>query len=258
MPLSALSKQAFTGLPEELDVLQRFVASLPFSDVSVTAYLHLGYKDRWEPVTAQAAEIVERLCDKANAWAVERDAERHAARARALPVHWPICATLNGREHPEIALSIPVRQMGPAGGGPAAEAHGRFEDLDGLRDFLRRVMFGLPPGRSLEVRDENAPRRHLPASVAKRQVIEIVRDLAEEDAGFARLVAPVLEEFSGSLGYTSGNPLEVHVVLEEGKIDLACSHVCHIGSLEEFDALAQVVAAIRAQPTAAQPPQAGS
>lgn len=78
----------------------------------------------------------------------------------------------------------------------------RFADIEGLRAFLRRILFGLPPGRSMEPRESSAPRRHVPASVAKRYVIEIVRDLGEEDESFARLVVPVLEEFTGSLART--------------------------------------------------------
>jgi hypothetical protein len=35
--------------------------------------------------------------------------------------------------------------------------------------------------------------------VAKRNAIEVMRDLAVEDAAFARLVAPLFGEFTGSL-----------------------------------------------------------
>ena len=41
--------------------------------------------------------------------------------------------------------------------------------------------------------------RHVPASVAKRNVIEVVKDLGLEDEAFAKLVAPVLQEFTGSM-----------------------------------------------------------
>ena len=37
------------------------------------------------------------------------------------------------------------------------------------------------------------------ASVVKRNVVELVRDLGLEDAAFAALVTPVLQEFTGSL-----------------------------------------------------------
>lgn len=78
---------------------------------------------------------------------------------------------------------------------PATE---RFEDVEALRAFLRRVLFGLPPGR-MERREDGAPRRHVPASAAKRNVVEVMRDLGVEDGAFARVIAPVLGEFTGSL-----------------------------------------------------------
>lgn len=76
---------------------------------------------------------------------------------------------------------------------------GRFADMEALRAFLRYVLFGLPGGRAAEGRDEALARRRVPASAAKRHVIEVVRDLAVEDAAFAQLVAPVLSELTGSV-----------------------------------------------------------
>jgi hypothetical protein len=77
------------------------------------------------------------------------------------------------------------------------EDAGRFEDVQALRALLRRLLFTVPPGRSMEQGDARA--RRLPASVAKRHVIEIVRDLGTSDVAFAQLVAPVLGEFTGSM-----------------------------------------------------------
>jgi hypothetical protein len=76
----------------------------------------------------------------------------------------------------------------------------RFESADALRLFLRTVMFGLPPGRMerRDLADDAVPDRALPASVAKRRLLGVVRDLAIEDAAFARIVLPVLEEFMHS------------------------------------------------------------
>ena len=82
---------------------------------------------------------------------------------------------------------------------PGGDYAGKFNDVDALRDFLRRILFGLPPGRSMEPKDDVNVRRHLPANVAKRNAIEVVRDLALEDEAFARVVAPVLGEFTGSI-----------------------------------------------------------
>ncbi len=95
------------------------------------------------------------------------------------------------------------RQL-PAGWKPKGKSLGEipptepFADVDALRDFLRRVMFGIAPGR-MERRDDNRPRRHVTASEAKRNVVEVMRDLGMEDGAFARVVAPVLGECTGSL-----------------------------------------------------------
>jgi hypothetical protein len=85
-----------------------------------------------------------------------------------------------------------------------------FRDLKALQQFVRDVLFGLPPGR-LEKRDDkpaddgakakggkkskSMPERPLPASVAKARLIETLRTLALEEREFAAAVAPVLGEF---------------------------------------------------------------
>jgi len=87
----------------------------------------------------------------------------------------------------------------PNGKGTPLDAPIPFEDDDALRDFLRRILYGLPPGRSMDPTEEVKTRRRIPASVAKRNVIEIVRDMGLQEGDFARLVAPVLREFTASL-----------------------------------------------------------
>lgn len=94
-----------------------------------------------------------------------------------------------------------------------------FKDLTALRQFVRDVLFGLPPGR-MEKRDaapepskpskdasgkgakagkaKALPERPLAASVAKQRLIETLRELAIEDREFAAAVAPVLGEFAHS------------------------------------------------------------
>ncbi|WP_224368584.1 hypothetical protein [Hyalangium versicolor] len=81
---------------------------------------------------------------------------------------------------------------------PALSGTERFANVEALRTFVRRMLFGLPPGRSKEGR-EGMVQRRLSASTAKRRIIELVRDLGLEDQAFARVVAPVLNEFTGSL-----------------------------------------------------------
>lgn len=80
---------------------------------------------------------------------------------------------------------------------PAADE--RFETGEALRQFLRTVMFGLPPGR-MERREPIAglPTRHLSASEGKRRLVEVVRDLAVEDREFADVAVTVLDEFMRS------------------------------------------------------------
>jgi hypothetical protein len=78
----------------------------------------------------------------------------------------------------------------------------RFADLTALRQFARTALFGLPPGRIGErdpiVPGAPAPERPLPASLAKKRLIEAMRDLGLEDVEFARAIAPVLGEFTSS------------------------------------------------------------
>jgi hypothetical protein len=75
---------------------------------------------------------------------------------------------------------------------------GPFEDVEALRNLLRRVLFLLPPPRPPDSGD-GARTKRLPSGIAKQRVIELVRDFGLRDAGFARLVAPVLGEFTGSI-----------------------------------------------------------
>jgi hypothetical protein len=46
---------------------------------------------------------------------------------------------------------------------------------------------------------DQARAKKLSASVAKRHVIEVVRDLGVADKEFAEIIAPVLGEFTGSI-----------------------------------------------------------
>ena len=86
--------------------------------------------------------------------------------------------------------------------GEASAAQRRFDTGEALREFLRAVMFGLPPGRMerREHQGDELPDRPLPASVAKARLVEVVRDFAVEDREFAALVLPVLGSFAHSEG----------------------------------------------------------
>ena len=74
-------------------------------------------------------------------------------------------------------------------------------EVEALRHFARTVLFGLPPGR-LGEREPLAgvkPERPLPASVAKRRLLEALRDLAVADVGFAAVMTPVIAEIAASV-----------------------------------------------------------
>ncbi len=73
-----------------------------------------------------------------------------------------------------------------------------FEDRAALELFVRRILFGLPPGRMERRGDDALKQRPIPASVAKRRLIEVVRDLAMENAEFAALAAAPLTSFAHS------------------------------------------------------------
>ncbi len=100
-------------------------------------------------------------------------------------------------------LSIPATwkpAKGPGTGRIASpEAGESFESGEALRQFLRTVLFGLPPGRN-ERREaiEGLPTRQLSASESKRRLIEVIRDLAIEEREFAPIAIPVLDEFMHS------------------------------------------------------------
>ena len=72
----------------------------------------------------------------------------------------------------------------------------------GLWYFLRRTLFEIPPARPEKGQepDEGEKLKPLPARRAKLSLIETMRDLALEDADFARGVLPLMEEFMSSRG----------------------------------------------------------
>ena len=140
-----------------------------------------------------ALTLIRRLYDRVGgaerlAWLMEspeRDVRLFAVRLfwdRHRPKPWP-------SDH------VPRKNVGVAIGTQ------RFADLPALRQFARVVLFGLPPGRvgARDVVEGGAvPERALPASVAKRRLIEAMRDIGLEDVEFARAIAPVLGEFTES------------------------------------------------------------
>ncbi|HEY8376972.1 MAG TPA: hypothetical protein VIK91_10810 [Nannocystis sp.] len=103
----------------------------------------------------------------------------------------------------------------PEGPGAPARPAGLPADGEALRDFMRRLLFTIPPAKpSSEAKQADAegvigPTEHvpkarklrpLPARKAKLALVEAMRDLAEADRAFAALAGPVLVEFMGSRG----------------------------------------------------------
>ena len=90
------------------------------------------------------------------------------------------------------------------GTGPAARPEQRPSAPKDLWYFLRRTLFEIPPpGPRSARRPATSPAsslKPLAARKAKLALIETMRDLALEDAEFARGVLPLMEEFMVSRG----------------------------------------------------------
>lgn len=165
-------------LPEELDAAQIFSMTESRSrssrDVAIELirkhYARIGGKERlgW---LMQSADREVRFFAVRLLW------EKH--RPRGVPSEWA-----------PRGLARETKLRKPEDAGP-------FDDAEALRDLLRRLLMTIPPGRSME-QLEGARTKKLSASAAKRNLVELVRDLGVADAAFAALVAPVLEEQTGS------------------------------------------------------------
>jgi hypothetical protein len=113
-------------------------------------------------------------------------------------------------------LVPPASTIGPAAKKAATEPEPRGpgvphrpEKLPGqpqsLAAFLRRVLFEIPPGpppKSADAPEATQRLKPLPARRAKLELVEVMRDLALEDAEFAAGIMPLLEEFMTSRGHS--------------------------------------------------------
>jgi hypothetical protein len=123
--------------------------------------------------------------------------------------------TLSWKPAPPPAATVGKKVEAPPaaekGGAPARPARRPATDT-ALAEFLRRVLFTVPPGRlpkgSVMAAATPAPgataeakkRRPTPARQAKLELVETLRDLAVEDAALAAVIAPLLREFIVSRG----------------------------------------------------------
>lgn len=125
----------------------------------------------------------------------------HLYRDRGITGHWkpaapPEPTVTKGKRRKKKAEAKAKAEEAEAG--PPARPANPPAEAEDLRAFLRRTLFGLPPGQKL---GKDQPRlRPMPASRAKRALVEVVRDLALEDAEFAARLAPPLSEFLRSRG----------------------------------------------------------
>jgi len=126
-----------------------------------------------------------------NLWSLYRD--------RGITLHW------KPAQPPEEPTKKKKGKKGEAEAKVVGGAPPRPEALPAnpvaLRDFFRRVLFGIPPAKLPKRPAGAGPRlKPLPARRAKLASVEVFRDVACGDAEIAKLIAPLLEEFMGSRG----------------------------------------------------------
>lgn len=147
-----------------------------------------------KPARDVALTLIRRLYDRVGgaerlAWLM--DSTDREVRLFAVRLFWD-----RHRPRPWPADWAPKKVAGPVGVEP-------FADLAALRQFTRVVVFGLPPGRVApgDANENTAlrPERALQGSVAKRRLIEAMRDLALEDVELARAITPLFGEMTASI-----------------------------------------------------------
>ena len=122
-------------------------------------------------------------------------------RRYATTAHWkpslPVLANLSSRDQTKRAEAL--KNLGT--GLPKRPEH-LPADKSALQQLLRRWLYELPPGRTRAepVTTVTTRLKPLSASQAKKALIETFRDLGLEDAEFAHLVLPLLQQFTRSTG----------------------------------------------------------
>jgi hypothetical protein len=125
-------------------------------------------------------------------WAVYRD--------RGVTADWkpPVPPT------PTLGAAAKKAAAEPRGPGVPHRPEQPPADRPTLAGFLRRTLFEVPPGRpeapAPDATDATRRLKPLPARKAKLELVEVMRDLALEDAEFAGGVLPLLQEFMTSRG----------------------------------------------------------
>jgi hypothetical protein len=128
-------------------------------------------------------------------------------REKGVTLHWKPAPPKETSVGQKAEPAKPKAAVPPAAA-PAQRLSGRPAPDAALRDFLRRILFTVPPGRlpkggaePAKAGDKKVARqRPLSARKAKLGLIEVMRDLAVDDAAFASVVRPLFEEFMASRG----------------------------------------------------------
>lgn len=77
------------------------------------------------------------------------------------------------------------------------KSDGKLADYTKMKDFLRRMLYEIPPARS---KSKQKRLKTLSSSKAKVALVEIYRTISLDDKNFAEMVSPILEEFMNSRG----------------------------------------------------------
>ena len=114
-------------------------------------------------------------------------------RQTGITSHWQPPTETSHKPATDADIEAPAESLRPVT--PFA-GHGE------LRDFLRRILFEIPPARYPKQEEAQTLSRLKPLSTrkAKLAMIDVMRDLAVEDEAFARVILPLLEEFMLSKG----------------------------------------------------------
>jgi len=125
-------------------------------------------------------------------WALYRD--------RAITAHWKP-TEIDAKYLRRSGKRDDVRYE--AGPGPTPRPESLPASRDELGEFLRRILYSIPPAKlppADPARGDERAVRPLPARTAKLSLIEVMRDLALEDADFAEILVPLLRGFMPTRG----------------------------------------------------------
>lgn len=196
-----------------VDGVYRFCESLDRGTRRIGMALIARYKDLAEPEAlfrlTESPDRQVRAFVIRTIWALYRD--------RGITMHWEPLELEKRFPQAKTKKGLQQYETGP---GPQPRPGSWPAPDDALNDFMRRILYGIPPAKlsreeadaadaeeqegqqGAEAQGSERKRRvrPVPARVAKKALIEVMRDLALEERGFAAHIAPLLAEFMHSLG----------------------------------------------------------